>query len=558
MILKKRKHINIKKLLYKIFIGDTPTKKLILFYLYAIITGVVLLLLPISLKHPSEYVIHTYDGTTKPYTFWDALFTAISAFSDTGLSSFVIRSSYNVFGQIVLALLIQTGGIGLFTIYWMFWKMIFNNIFFKKLYGNRHHRIGFSSYLLISSERGNTKLGLSNQTIKAAVIFIFTTELIFACFYSLWFGLYPAYDQVTVTNAPMIVANTHTVLNNSDWVVNSDKLLPTYHHAGWAIWSGIFQSISTMNNAGFDVLGNSSMSPFRNGAGTIFQLVVILQFILGGIGYPVIYDMIEWIKSRHHHTKFIISLFSKVSLTTYFIVAFIGLFLMIGFEYGMNSSIIYKVNNTEQLKNIYFGSGAVKGWNEFMYVFFNSFSTRSAGFATITENDVSQPAKWVIIMMMFIGCAPSSTGGGIRTTTLAIIFMSLISKAKGYKDVRVFKRSIPRETVISSFLITFISFGLVIGFALISYPLEKNSMQPGSVSMLDSIFEFASAYGTVGLTDGISPTLFSTNVNSVFVCLFLCIVMIIGQLGIPSSIFIFKKKKTETPVYYPVEDIRVG
>lgn len=560
-MIKNHKSFSWKRFLYRTFIGETAARKLFLFYLYAIIIGVVLLLLPISLKEPSKYEVTLYDGKTHPYTFIDALFTAISAFSDTGLTSFCIQQTYNIFGQIVIALLIQIGGMGLFTIYWILWNLAFNNYIYKKIKRiptYERNKIGFSSSLLIASERGNSKLGLSNQTIKTAVIFILSTELIFAVFYSLWFGLVPSYVQENVTNNKMLVDGTNVVLNNSDWVVNSNVYNPQYHNPGLAIWTGIFQSISTMNNAGFDVIGNSSISCFRNGVGTIFQLVVILQFIIGGIGYPVIYDFIEWVKHRHRHKKFRFSLFTKVSLVTYFVVAGIGFIFLIGFEFGLTDSIIYKVNNCNALKDVYFGTGTVKGWNEFMYVLFNCFSARSAGFATITENDMSQPAKWIMIILMFIGCAPSSTGGGIRTTTLAVMFMATISIAKGSKSTVICKRSIVQDTVIGSFLITAISIIIVIGFSLISYPLAANLVGSDNVSVTDLIFEFSSAYGTVGLTSGISPLLYTNNVNSVFVALFISIVMIIGQLGIPSSLFVFKKRTTQKAVSYPTEELRVG
>ncbi|GAA5414595.1 potassium transporter TrkG [Ureaplasma sp. OM1] len=503
-----------------------------------------------------------YNGDTHPYTFIDALFTAISAFSDTGLTSFAIMQTYNIFGQIVICLLIQVGGMGLFTIYWILWNVVFNNYIYKKIKRiptYERNKIGFSFSLLMSSERGNSKLGLSNQTIKSAVIFILTTELIFAIFYSLWFGLVPSYVQVNATSARMVVAHTGEVLNNDDWVINSNQLNPQYHNPGLAIWTGIFQSVSTMNNAGFDVIGNSSLSCFRNGTGTIFQIVVILQFVIGGIGYPVIYDVLQWIKLRHRRQKFRFSLFTKVSLSTYFIVALFGLILLLGFEFGLNDSLIYKVNNCAYLENVYFGKeGVARNWNEFVYVLFNAFSSRSAGFATVTENDMSAPAKWVMIILMFIGCAPSSTGGGIRTTTLAVMFMATVSKAKGFKDTRIWKRSITQETVISSLLITVISVALVVGFALISYPLAIKLLGPVNSSVTDLIFEFASAYGTVGLTSGISPALYTNNLNGVFIAIFICIVMIIGQLGVPSALFVFKKRNTSNAVNYPVDEIRVG
>ena len=557
----KDKPFDWKRFLYRTFIGETAARKLFLFYLYAIIIGVALLCLPISLNNIHKYEVVLYDGTTRGYTFIDALFTAISAFSDTGLTSFCVRDTYNIFGQIVIMLLIQIGGMGLFTIYWILWNLAFNNYIYKKIKRipiYERNKIGFSNSLLISSERGNSKLGLSNQTIKSAVLFIFGTEIVFAIFYILWFALVPTYVQTQVGNSDTLVMENGQILNASDWVINSSELNPQYHNAGLAIWSGIFQSVSTMNNAGFDIIGNSSMSTFRNGVGTIFQYVVILQFIIGGIGYPVIYDCMQWIKKRHRHQKFRFSLFTKVSIITYFLVAFIGLAFMLGFEFGLNDSLIYKVNHCDQLKDIYFGTGAEKGWNEFTYVVFNVFSARSAGFTTITESQISAASKWIMIILMFIGCAPSSTGGGIRTTTLAVMVMATISKANGYKDTRIFKRSILNETVISSFMITIISAVIVIGFSLISYPLLLNIQGDANMNVTDVIFEMSSAYGTVGLTCGVSPLLTGNNVSAAFIAIFISIVMIIGQLGVPTALFVFKRRNTSKAINYAQDDIRVG
>lgn len=556
-----RKPFDWKRFLYRTFVGETAARKLFLFYLYAIIIGIILLALPISLKNINSYTVTLYDGTVRPYTFVDIFFTAISAFSDTGLTSFCIQQSYNLFGQIVIMLLIQVGGLGLFTIYWILWNIAFNNYIYKKI---KHlplyekNKIGFSNSLLIASERGNSKLGLSNQTIKSAVIFIITTEIIFTFIYSLWFGLVPTYQQVNVSSAPLIYLNNSNVaLESSNWTVNGTQLNPQYHNAGLAIWTGIFQSVSTMNNAGFDVIGNSSLSAFRNGSGTVFQYIVILQFMIGGIGYPVIYDCMQYIKKRYRHQRFRFSLFTKVSVVTYFLVAFIGLIFMLGFEFGLQDSLIYKVNHCKELAD-YFGTGTQKGWNEFTYVVFNVFTARSAGFATVSENEISAASKWIMIILMFIGCAPSSTGGGIRTTTLAVMVMATISKANGYKDTRIFKRSILSETVINSFLITIISVVLIVGLSLISYPLILNIQSNSEMTVTDAIFEFSSAYGTVGLTSGISTALNSNNVNVVFIAIFLSLIMIIGQLGIPASLFVFKRRKTSKAIEYPTEDIRIG
>lgn len=550
MFLNKLKRINWRSFLYNTFIGGTPARKLFLFYLYAIIIGMILLSLPISFKVPYEVVLA--DGETRAYSFIDAFFVTISAFTDTGLCSFVVADSYNVFGQIVIMLLLQAGGVGLFVLYWLFWNMLFNNIIYKKLKGiplHEKNKIGFTNSMLIFSERGNSKLGLTSTTIKSAIIFIFVTEFIFAIIYSLWFGLVPAYQQVDLAS---VVNNGN--IPSSTWFVNSPNYLTQYHNPGNAIWTGIFHSASIMNNAGFDIIGNASVAPFRNGSGTIIQYFMIIQLIIGGIGYPVFYDVIQWFKFKHQKRKFYFSLFTKVSVITYFIVFLFGFIFMTAFEFGLHDGLISKVNNTPELAG-YFGEGANKTWNELTYVIFTTFSSRSAGVSTVPMSEMSDGSKWIILILMFIGCAPSSTGGGIRTTVVAILVMTVVNIMRGDKKVVILKRTIPQNTVITAFMILFVSATLMILFSIITYPLLLSTGY--NYNFTDIIFEFSSAYGTVGLSAGVTGTLYGNNESSWFTAIFLCLVMIVGQLGVPTTLLSFRNKNNNKIIEYSEQELKI-
>lgn len=219
-----------KKILYKIFVGDTIPKKLFLFYLYAILLGVILLSLPISLTNIHEYVKYDMDGNKEAYTFVDILFTSISAFSDTGLSTMNVGATYNGFGEVVILLLVQVGGLGLFTIYWVFWNFILNSYWYKKkknLSMYKEQEVRFSTSLLLSSERGNTKLGLTKDTIKKAVIFIFAVELIFWVLYTIFFATYKAHEQISVIEQ---VNNLDAVKEYGSLTINDpNKLVDCYH-----------------------------------------------------------------------------------------------------------------------------------------------------------------------------------------------------------------------------------------------------------------------------------------------------------------------------------------
>lgn len=553
----KFKKINYKKHLYNIFIGKTIARKIFMFYLYAIALGVLFLSLPISLQDPGYALLN--DGTKQAYDFIDSFFTTVSAFTDTGLTTLNVVGTYNVFGQFVILFLIQIGGLGLFTLYWMFWNALFNNIIYKKIKKLPLHEsrnMSFSNSLLIASERGNTKLGLSMKTIKSALIFILISELVFAAIYSLMFYFIPSYQQVDFTT---LVNNSNLV--SSTWYVDSSIYSHFYHNAGYSIWSGIFQSISTMNNAGFDIISQASYSTFRNGIWTILLYISSVQIIIGGIGYPVIYDIIQYIKNRHYRQKFKFSLFTKVSTITYFLVFLVGLAFVVGFEYGLPSAggLISTIRNNSDLENVYFGTDPkLRTWNEVSTIIFNIFSARSAGISTVSQSTLSYGSIWIINILMFIGCAPSSTGGGIRTTTLAIIFMTGISYMRGQSKTTIFKKVIPNSTVITSAVIILTSVVLVFSLALISYPLIIQSPQSQNLTITDVLFEFSSAYGTVGLSTGLSSILNTPGVAATYVVPFLlCIIMIVGQLGVSTTIFAFRSKDTNKAIEYAQEDIRI-
>lgn len=553
----KFKKINYKKHLYNIFIGKTIARKIFMFYLYAIALGVLFLSLPISLQDPGYALLN--DGTKQAYDFIDSFFTTVSAFTDTGLTTLNVVGTYNVFGQFVILFLIQIGGLGLFTLYWMFWNALFNNIIYKKIKKLPLHEsrnMSFSNSLLIASERGNTKLGLSMKTIKSALIFILISELVFAVIYSLMFYFIPSYQQVDFTT---LVNNSNLV--SSTWYVDSSIYSHFYHNAGYSIWSGIFQSISTMNNAGFDIISQASYSTFRNGIWTILLYISSVQIIIGGIGYPVIYDIIQYIKNRHYRQKFKFSLFTKVSTITYFLVFLVGLAFVVGFEYGLPSAggLISTIRNNSDLENVYFGTDPkLRIWNEVSTIIFNIFSARSAGISTVSQSTLSYGSIWIINILMFIGCAPSSTGGGIRTTTLAIIFMTGISYMRGQSKTTIFKKVIPNSTVITSAVIILTSVVLVFSLALISYPLIIQSPQSQNLTITDVLFEFSSAYGTVGLSTGLSSILNAPGTAATYVVPFLlCIIMIVGQLGVSTTIFAFRSKDTNKAIEYAQEDIRI-
>ncbi len=560
----------LKSILYKIFIGTSAARKILSFYIYACLLGSILLLMPFSLNR--GVAAYHSDGTSPVYTAFEAVFIAISAFTDTGLSPIVISDMYNAFGQVVILLLIQLGGLGMFAVFWLLWSLIFNNKIYKKKKGlalDQPVHYGFSNTLVLVSERGDSKIGLSLKSIKIALIFIFLVEIIFAFIYSGLFYSIKAYEQVPILPADVASENFNGVLSPADYgllsnlYTNGAAYVPYYHNYGLALWTGIFHSVSSMNNAGFDIFGPNSLGIYRNDLGTIVQYLTILEFVLGGIGYPVIYDVYEAINCKIHCRHFRFSLFTKTSILTYFIVGAIGLVFSFSFEFGVSGGLINQVDTIlnhlnankdslgvvdthiyDKLQN-YYGDAAT--WNKITSVAFGSLSTRSAGFATVNQSALTDATKWVYISLMFVGCAPSSTGGGIRTTTLAVIFMALIARMKGNNNTRLFNRWIPKQTVVDSFIIFTVSASLITLFVLINYPII-NSINT-NYSVTDIFFEFASAFGTVGLSSGVTGLLNDYSFSSFVTMFFLCNTMIIGQLGVTTTIFMFRNSKKSSRTY---------
>lgn len=543
----------IKKVLYTIFVGNTVPRKIFLIYLYTIIVGIILLALPISLKDLNHYVKYDTSGKVSSYNFIDILFTSVSAFTDTGLTTLDVSRTFSWFGQLIILILVQVGGLGIFALYWFIWNQIINSYLYKKykkINTSKNINSNFQNSLLMASERGDARFSLTWKNVKYAIVFILIMELCFWIIYSLEFAFIPAYEMKSVSS--LINDPIHNAQYN-DVYLNSSKYVDYYRNPK-AIWVGFFQSISAINNAGMDIIGNASMNSYRNDVGTIVQYTTMLQIIIGGIGYHVIYDLILKIKKGR---KFKLSLFTKVSLISYFVILLIGLILILILEIALKSGIVstlYTHPNQvfEPYKQQYFGKST--NWNIFTNLLFNVVSSRSAGFSTISYSNISDQSKWVILILMFIGCSPNSTGGGVRTTTIALVIILFYSRFKGNKEIHIFKKRITAKNILDALIVIVIGIILVISFSLFTY-----SFLDSNFNITEVFFEFSSAFGTAGLSSGLIGSISNTNsLQGVILCLFLSMLMIIGQLGIPSMITIFKKQiDNNNLVSYPKEEIRI-
>ena len=292
---------------------------------------------------------------------------------------------------------------------------------------------------------------------------------------------------------------------------------------GQSIYYGIFHSVSAFCNAGFALFDNSledfGMSPFIHG--TISVLI-----ILGGLGFIVIKEFELIILGKKKLMN--LSVHSKiVVMTNVFLIALLAVYIFFS-EY---------LNGLENLTL----------WQQFQYSFFQSVTTRTAGFNTISLNSLYPHTLYLICLVMFIGASPGSTGGGIKTTTFAILFQSVKATLKGMDRVEFFDRKVPNHLVVRAIAIIVISLIIVSFFILLMMRIEPEH------SFLSIFFEVVSAFATVGLSLGITPFLSAAGKFALIVLMF------IGRVGpLTLALAIGQKRKTAGKLDYPTGRIMIG
>lgn len=349
--------------------------KLFLVYILVVFLGGLLLSIPGFVNNVNR-VVHDGKGEILgTYNFsWNylvGLFTASSAFSDTGITISNPAADYSFWGQLIILMLIQIGGFGIVTFkimifVWLGW------------------RISIRDKMLVQGERGSSNFGHTMDLIKNSFIFLVILE----CF-----------------GAMLLFCNFYFSPSSIEGKYMIDNV--TYHNFWRSLWSGIFHSISSINNAGFDIIGNSSLVPYNDNY--FMQFVFMFQFVIGGLGFPTFYDLkrkfIAW--RRKEHAKF--SLFTKINLITYVGLSVVSVFSVWLIEYtNLNAVNPNGVYIESILRN------STTKWNGFMNIFFNTMSTRNAGYSTVDMSTFLPGSRIVMSIMMFIGSAPSSTAGGFE------------------------------------------------------------------------------------------------------------------------------------------------
>ena len=289
-----------------------------------------------------------------------------------------------------------------------------------------------------------------------------------------------------------------------------------------AFLHGLFASVSATTNGGFDITGES-MIPYQKDY--FVQIINMTLIILGAIGFPVLIELKAFLSNKNKNFRF--SLFTKITTVTFGLLLLVGTIVILALEM--------------------FNSFRGMSWHEALFsAMFQSVSTRSAGLVTVDITEFTQGTNIFISALMFIGASPSSVGGGIRTTTFAIAILFLINFARGKNEIQIFNREIQLIDVLRSYAVIILSIFIVL-FATIALSISEPSL-----SITAIIFEITSAFGTCGMSLGITDDL--SNFGKTLIML----LMFVGRIGLISFLYTIGGRTTKTKFHYPKERVIIG
>ena len=451
-------------------IGKKPlfstTQIILLSFVITILLGSILLSLPISAA----------DGESVPYI--DALFTATTATCVTGLVTVPTVSAWSTFGQVVVLLLIQVGGLGVITI--MSGVMI-----------ALHKKMGISDRLLLQDAFNLNSLSGLVRFVKKIVFGTLVVEGVGALLYMTVF-------------------------------------VPEFGAKG--IWISVFTAVSAFCNAGMDILAENSLCQYV--FHPVINLVTEALIVLGGLGYVVWWDVFRVCKlarKRKTHLFRDLTLHSKIAITATLLLIVLGAVLILVFEY----------DNPQTMKDYTLGQKITAS-------LFQSVTTRTAGFATIPQEHLTNASATLCLLLMFIGGSPVGTAGGIKTVTFVVILASALASVRNKEDTELFGRRLARQAVSKAVAVMCMSFVIVlVSTILLSLVTPADAM--------DIAYETVSATATVGLTRNLTASLDVLGKSIVIVTMYL------GRVGpISLALALNRKKDNQNIVRNPLEEIHVG
>ncbi|WP_244157798.1 TrkH family potassium uptake protein [Paenibacillus typhae] len=436
----------------------SPPQILVGGFAAVILIGTLLLMLPFA------------SASGHSLRFIDALFTATSATCVTGLVVVDTGTHFSVFGQIVILLLIQVGGLGFMTMATLFALLL-------------KRKISLRDRLILQEAM--------NQSSMEGIVRLIRRVLVYS----------------------LVIETGGAVLLSLRWAAD----MPF----GRALYYGVFHAVSMFNNAGFDLFGNyRSLTAYAGDS--VVNLVVMLLIVSGGIGFIVMADLIEYRKSRRLqlHSKVVLSMTGALILT------------------GAVVIFVFEFTNTRTLGSLNFGG---KIWASF----FQSVTPRTAGANTVDIAGMRQATQFFIIILMFIGASPGSTGGGIKTTTFTLMIGAVVSMLRGREDIVLFRYRLAQERVFKALTITLLALLLIVSVSMVLSTTEGHPF-------LTILFETTSAFATVGLSMGLTPELSDAGK------ILLCLTMFAGRLGLLTLAYALGPKQGKPLYKYPEGKMIIG
>lgn len=450
----------------KIKIDLSTTQIIMLSFLLAILAGSFLLVLPVS----------SADGRAVSYI--DALFTATTSICVTGLVTVPTFSTWSLFGQIVILLLIQIGGLGVVTI--MSGLMI-----------SLHRRIGIRDRMLIQDAFNLNTLSGMVKFIRKVLLGTFIVEGVGALLY------------ITV-------------------------FVPEFGARG--IWISVFNAVSAFCNAGMDIISESSLYAYVHSP--LINVVTILLIVLGGIGYIVWWDIMNVLK---HIRQQKLKCFSNLTLHSKIALSMTGILILA----GTAAFFIFEYANPLTIGSFTLG-------DKLLASLFQSVTTRTAGFATIPQENLTNASALFSLLLMFIGGSPVGTAGGVKTVTIAVLLVSAFATMRNNAEAELFHRTISKRAVGKAVAVVSMAFLILCTSTILLSAVTKGDA-------LDIAYETVSAAATVGLTRNLTSGL------NIWGKLIIIVTMYLGRVG-PISLMIAlnTKKETKNIIKSPTEEISVG
>ncbi len=448
-----------------------PAQIIVFGFLILILLGSILLSLPFS----------TLPGHRVSYL--DAFFTSTSAVCVTGLVVVDTGTTYTLFGQIVILLLIQAGGLGVMTMMTMVFLLI-------------GKRITLSERMILKEALNEFDLsGLVKMIVKVLKVTL-----------------------ITELGGALLLAI---------------RFVPMFGVKG--IYYSVFHAVSAFCNAGFDLMGRefgpyTSFVPFASDPLVVLTLAALI--ILGGFGFLVVTDIfsISRMRARKRLTRY-----TKLVLAANAVLIGIGLVAYFAAELGNGNTL-----------------GGMDTGGKILGGLFQAITPRTAGFNTIDQGALLPVSKMITMILMFIGASPAGTGGGIKTTTAAIVSLFALYSIMGRKDITLRERRISPGTIQRATIIAMTGFVFVMAACIALVSIEGH--REGIFSSQNIVFEVVSAFGTVGLSAGITPQLSAAS------RVVIMIVMFVGRVGLTSLVVALSSRagQNNSCIRYPEERFMVG